>query len=82
MFRAEDLAKYLRETDMTVTAAMQRVGWRYPAVMPPACSASTSASPLFTTDEGAHRPHERTATRYRAMPRRSLVYVHTVCKRP
>lgn len=28
MIRAEHLAKDLRETDMTVTAAMQRVGWR------------------------------------------------------
>lgn len=27
MLRAEHLAKYLRETDLTVTAAMQRVGW-------------------------------------------------------
>lgn len=27
MIRAEQLAKYLRETDLTVTAAMQRVGW-------------------------------------------------------
>nr|WP_218868642.1 helix-turn-helix transcriptional regulator [Pseudoclavibacter chungangensis] len=27
MIRAENLAKYLRETDLTVTAAMQRVGW-------------------------------------------------------
>lgn len=27
MIRAERLAKYLRETDLTVTAAMQRVGW-------------------------------------------------------
>ena len=27
MIRAETLAKYLRETDLTVTAAMQRVGW-------------------------------------------------------
>ena len=27
MVRAEYLAKYLRETDLTVTAAMQRVGW-------------------------------------------------------
>lgn len=27
MIRAEDLAKYLRETDLTVAAAMQRVGW-------------------------------------------------------
>ncbi|MCT3010460.1 AraC family transcriptional regulator [Propionibacterium freudenreichii] len=27
MIRAEHLAKYLRETDLTVTAAMQRVGW-------------------------------------------------------
>ena len=27
MLRAEHLARYLRETDMTVTAAMQRVGW-------------------------------------------------------
>ena len=27
MIRAESLAKYLRETDLTVTAAMQRVGW-------------------------------------------------------
>lgn len=27
MLRAEHLAKYLRDTDMTVTAAMQRVGW-------------------------------------------------------
>lgn len=27
MIRAEHLARYLRETDMTVTAAMQRVGW-------------------------------------------------------
>lgn len=28
MLRAEHLAKYLRESDMTVTVAMQRVGWR------------------------------------------------------
>lgn len=28
MIRAEHLAKLLRETDLTVTAAMQRVGWR------------------------------------------------------
>lgn len=28
MIRAEYLAKLLRETDLTVTAAMQRVGWR------------------------------------------------------
>lgn len=28
MIRAELLAKYLRETDLTVDAAMQRVGWR------------------------------------------------------
>lgn len=28
MIRAECLAKLLRETDLTVTAAMQRVGWR------------------------------------------------------
>lgn len=28
MIRIECLAKYLRETDLTVTAAMQRVGWR------------------------------------------------------
>lgn len=27
MIRAEQLAEYLRETDLTVTAAMQRVGW-------------------------------------------------------
>lgn len=27
MLRAEHLAKYLRETELTVTAAMQRVGW-------------------------------------------------------
>lgn len=27
MIRAENLAKYLRETDLTVDAAMQRVGW-------------------------------------------------------
>lgn len=27
MLRAERLAEYLRETDLTVTAAMQRVGW-------------------------------------------------------
>ncbi len=27
MIRAEQLARYLRETDLTVTAAMQRVGW-------------------------------------------------------
>lgn len=27
MIRAEHLAKYLRETDLTVTAAIQRVGW-------------------------------------------------------
>ncbi len=27
MIRAEHLAKYLRETDLTVSAAMQRVGW-------------------------------------------------------
>ena len=27
MLRAEHLAKYLRETDLTVTTAMQRVGW-------------------------------------------------------
>lgn len=27
MIRAENLAKYLRETDLTVAAAMQRVGW-------------------------------------------------------
>lgn len=27
MIRAENLARYLRETDLTVTAAMQRVGW-------------------------------------------------------
>lgn len=27
MIRAEQLATYLRETDLTVTAAMQRVGW-------------------------------------------------------
>lgn len=27
MIRAEYLAKYLRETDLTVSAAMQRVGW-------------------------------------------------------
>lgn len=27
MIRAEYLAKYLRETDMTVNAAMERVGW-------------------------------------------------------
>lgn len=27
MLRAEQLAKYLRESDLTVTAAMQRVGW-------------------------------------------------------
>lgn len=27
MLRAERLARYLRETDLTVTAAMQRVGW-------------------------------------------------------
>lgn len=28
MLRAEHLAKYIRESDMTVTVAMQRVGWR------------------------------------------------------
>jgi len=28
MIRAELLAKYLRETDLTVTAAMQQVGWK------------------------------------------------------
>lgn len=28
MLRAEQLAKLLRETDLTVTTAMQRVGWR------------------------------------------------------
>lgn len=28
MIRAEQLAKYLRETDLTVAAAMQRVGWQ------------------------------------------------------
>lgn len=49
MFRAGHIAKYLRMTDMTVTAAMQLVGWRYSAVTPPACSASKSASPLSTT---------------------------------
>lgn len=27
MIRAECLAKYLRKTDLTITAAMQRVGW-------------------------------------------------------
>ena len=50
MIRAEHLAKLLRETDLTVTAAMQRVGWH----------SRSHATRLFREYVGVTPDHYRT----------------------